>query len=67
MPGHVFLSHGRSDRGVTFRVAQRLDAAGFDRLQEAVAHRAPPLEPMAWWREALVREPAIDCRRSDPR
>ena len=29
MPGHVFLSYGRSDRGVAFRVAQRLDEAGF--------------------------------------
>lgn len=156
MPGHVFLSYGRSDRGVAFRVAQRLDEAGFsvwwdpkiapgvtydrvieralnqadcvvvlwsnhavesdwvraesdegrrrgilvpaliedvqpplqfrlietidltswvadaaadafDRLQEAVAHRAPPLEPMARWREALVGEPAMDRRRSDPR
>jgi hypothetical protein len=42
-------------------------ADAFDRLREAVAHRAPPLEPMARWREALVGEPAMDRRRSDPR
>lgn len=29
MPGQVFLSYGRTDRGAAFRVAQRLDAEGF--------------------------------------
>jgi WD40 repeat protein len=156
VPGQVFLSYGRSDRGVAFRVAQRLDEEGFsvwwdpkiapgvtydrvieralaqadcvvtlwsahavesdwvraesdegrrrgilvpvliedvqpplqfrlietidlrswvadpaadafDRLRDAVAHRAPPLTAMERWREALVGEPAMDRRRSDPR
>ena len=156
MPGQVFLSYGRTDRGAAFRVAQRLDAEGFsvwwdpkiapgvtydrvieralagadcvvtlwsahavesdwvraesdegrrrgilvpvliedvqpplqfrlietidltgwlddggtdgfDRLRDAVARHAPPLEPMARWREALVGEPAMDRRRSDAR
>lgn len=29
VPGHVFLSYGRPDREVAYRVAQHLDAAGF--------------------------------------
>ena len=32
-----------------------------------IARHAPPLDPMARWREALVGEPAMDRRRRDPR
>jgi hypothetical protein len=59
-----------------FRLIETIDLTGwladpesneFDRVRDAVARHAPPLDLMARWREALVGEPAMDRRRSDPR
>ncbi len=59
-----------------FRLIETIDLTGwladpdgraFDRLVDAVRRHVAPQEPMARWREALVGEPAMDRRRSDPR